>query len=221
MIKSADVHRPSADVCVEWVDVDEHEKMATLVDTLKTPSDPLTHTKTIVFCNTVEHAERVYDVLSSQLADIRAKGDLRVCVLHKQLFADTRSEQIELFEGEEGPSKRVLVATNLAMRGFDFKRVSHVIQYDCATNVVEHLHRIGRTGRLDPTAPLTHSHTQPMALGRVTCFVSPKDRDFAAAVQAREGQSLEGLFSRKRALRRRLKPKKKDYRRGYASHNQR
>jgi superfamily II DNA/RNA helicase len=40
-----------------------------------------------------------------------------------------------------------LVCTGLASRGIDFLDVSHVIQYEMATNAVEFMHRIGRTAR--------------------------------------------------------------------------
>ena len=41
----------------------------------------------------------------------------------------------------------VLICTDFMSRGIDFKEVDHVVQFDFASNVVEFLHRIGRTAR--------------------------------------------------------------------------
>ena len=40
-----------------------------------------------------------------------------------------------------------LICTELMGRGIDFKAVNTVINYDCPTNVVSYIHRVGRTGR--------------------------------------------------------------------------
>jgi ATP-dependent RNA helicase DeaD len=42
---------------------------------------------------------------------------------------------------------RWLVATDIAARGLDVERVTHVINYDLPDNVENYVHRIGRTGR--------------------------------------------------------------------------
>ena len=41
----------------------------------------------------------------------------------------------------------VLIATDVAARGLDFKGVNMVINYDLPTSPVSYIHRIGRTGR--------------------------------------------------------------------------
>jgi ATP-dependent RNA helicase DeaD len=41
----------------------------------------------------------------------------------------------------------ILVATDVAARGLDVERVSHVINYDIPTDTESYVHRIGRTGR--------------------------------------------------------------------------
>jgi len=42
----------------------------------------------------------------------------------------------------------VLVATDVASRGLDIPQVGHVINYDMASCIDDHVHRIGRTGRV-------------------------------------------------------------------------
>lgn len=41
----------------------------------------------------------------------------------------------------------IVVATDVAARGLDVKRISHVINYDIPTDTEAYVHRIGRTGR--------------------------------------------------------------------------
>ena len=44
---------------------------------------------------------------------------------------------------------RILVATDIAARGIDVSRVSHVINYDIPSTAEAYIHRIGRTGRAE------------------------------------------------------------------------
>ena len=44
---------------------------------------------------------------------------------------------------------RILVATDIAARGIDVSRVSHVINYDIPATAKAYIHRIGRTGRAE------------------------------------------------------------------------
>ena len=41
----------------------------------------------------------------------------------------------------------ILVATDVAARGLDVERISHVVNYDIPTDTESYVHRIGRTGR--------------------------------------------------------------------------
>lgn len=44
---------------------------------------------------------------------------------------------------------RILVATDIAARGIDISRVSHVVNYDIPATAEAYIHRIGRTGRAE------------------------------------------------------------------------
>ena len=45
----------------------------------------------------------------------------------------------------------ILVATDVAARGLDVERISHVVNYDIPTDTESYVHRIGRTGRAGRT----------------------------------------------------------------------
>ncbi len=57
----------------------------------------------------------------------------------------------------------ILIATDVAARGLDVERISHVINYDIPTDTESYVHRIGRTGRAGRS-------------GEAILFVSPRER---------------------------------------------
>lgn len=73
---------------------------------------------------------------------------------------------------------RILVATDIASRGIDISRISHVINFDMPDTVDAYTHRIGRTGRADKT-------------GDAFTFVTCEDRSFVLEIERVLGQKLE------------------------------
>lgn len=65
---------------------------------------------------------------------------------------------------------KVLVATDIAARGLDVLRISHVINYDMPDNVDAYIHRIGRTGRVEKN-------------GAALSFVTGKDMPVVHALE--------------------------------------
>ena len=57
----------------------------------------------------------------------------------------------------------ILVATDVAARGLDVERISHVVNYDIPTDTESYVHRIGRTGRAGRK-------------GDAISFVTPRER---------------------------------------------
>ena len=57
----------------------------------------------------------------------------------------------------------ILVATDVAARGLDVERISHVVNYDIPTDTESYVHRIGRTGRAGRS-------------GDAISFVTPRER---------------------------------------------
>jgi ATP-dependent RNA helicase RhlE len=63
----------------------------------------------------------------------------------------SQNQRQEAIRGFRDGSYRVLVATDIAARGIDVSRISHVINYDMPDTTDAYTHRIGRTGRAEKT----------------------------------------------------------------------
>jgi ATP-dependent RNA helicase DeaD len=64
----------------------------------------------------------------------------------------------------------ILVATDVAARGLDVERISHVVNYDLPIDTESYVHRIGRTGRAGRS-------------GAAISFVTPRERRMLAAIE--------------------------------------
>jgi ATP-dependent RNA helicase DeaD len=72
----------------------------------------------------------------------------------------------------------VLVATDVAARGLDVRRVTHVVNYDIPYDTESYVHRIGRTGRAG-------------AAGEAILFVAPRERRMLRLIEKATGQQIE------------------------------
>ena len=103
----------------------------------------LNDTKTesvLVFTRTKHRAERVTQQL--------VRAGYRVTSLQGNLSQNRRQAALT---GFRNGSFKILVATDIAARGIDILRISHVINYDMPESTDDYIHRIGRTGRVDKT----------------------------------------------------------------------
>ena len=71
----------------------------------------------------------------------------------------------------------ILVATDVAARGLDVERISHVINYDIPTDTESYVHRIGRTGRAGRA-------------GDSIAFVTPREKHLLRAIEKATRQPL-------------------------------
>lgn len=71
----------------------------------------------------------------------------------------------------------ILVATDVAARGLDVERVSHVVNYDIPTDPESYVHRIGRTGRAGRK-------------GDAISFVTPRERYLLRHIEKATKQPL-------------------------------
>lgn len=74
----------------------------------------------------------------------------------------------------------ILVATDVAARGIDVKRISHVINYDIPYDTESYVHRIGRTGRAGRT-------------GKAILFVAPRERRLLRAIEHATKQVIKPM----------------------------
>lgn len=56
-------------------------------------------------------------------------------------------ERTEILSNFKSRRFNILIATNVASRGLDIPSIKTVINYDCAKDKEDHIHRVGRTGR--------------------------------------------------------------------------
>jgi ATP-dependent RNA helicase DeaD len=75
----------------------------------------------------------------------------------------------------------ILVATDVAARGLDVDRISHVINYDVPYDTEAYIHRIGRTGRAGRR-------------GDAILFIAPRERRMLAAIEKATRQKIEQMM---------------------------
>ncbi|HEU65952.1 MAG TPA: DEAD/DEAH box helicase [Chloroflexi bacterium] len=123
----------------------------------------------LVFTRTKHRAERVAQQL--------AKDGYRVTSLQGDLTQNRRQTALDSFRNG---SIKILVATDIAARGIDVLRISHVINYDMPENTDAYIHRIGRTGRVKKN-------------GNAITFVTNADVDKIIALERLLDTPLERL----------------------------
>ena len=74
----------------------------------------------------------------------------------------------------------IIVATDVAARGLDVQRISHVINYDIPNDNESYVHRIGRTGRAGRE-------------GKAILFVAPKERRLLRSIEKTTRQPLTSM----------------------------
>lgn len=77
-------------------------------------------------------------------------------------------------------SINLLVATDVAARGLDVQRISHVINFDLPPDAEAYVHRVGRTGRAGRA-------------GQAILFLSPKQRGALRELDRAAGQGIEPM----------------------------
>ncbi|WP_026258995.1 ATP-dependent RNA helicase DbpA [Uliginosibacterium gangwonense] len=92
----------------------------------------------LIFCNTKIHCREL-------VAEINRNG-MDALSLHGDLEQRDRDEILIQFANRSCP---ILVATDVAARGLDIQSLAAVINADVSRDTEVHVHRIGRTGRVD------------------------------------------------------------------------
>ena len=161
---------PAATVSHALYPVKQHLKTSLLIALLR----QVRTESVLVFTRTKDRAERVAWHLK--------QAGFRATSLQGNLSQDQRHAALDAFRAG---SHKILVATDIAARGIDVLRISHVINYDMPGSTDAYTHRIGRTGRVDQT-------------GEAFTFVTGTDitaiRDLERVLNARiERRTLHGF----------------------------
>lgn len=94
---------------------------------------------------------------------------------------DLQQQQRERTIGQlKDGSIDILVATDVAARGLDVDRISHVINYDVPSDPESYTHRIGRTGRAGRS-------------GEAILFITPREQSLLKAIERSTRQPISAL----------------------------
>jgi ATP-dependent RNA helicase DeaD len=91
-----------------------------------------------------------------------------------------QSQREQMVDRLKKGSLDILVATDVAARGLDVDRISHVVNYDIPYDTEAYIHRIGRTGRAGRQ-------------GDAILFVAPRERRMLYAIEKATRQKIEQL----------------------------
>jgi len=114
---------------------------------------------------------------TQELAEKLAARGLSAAAIHGDVEQKQREKMIQsLKDGRID----ILVATDVAARGLDVDRISHVLNYDIPYDTESYVHRIGRTGRAGRS-------------GEAILFVAPRERGMLGAIERATRQKIEPM----------------------------
>jgi superfamily II DNA/RNA helicase len=126
-----DARRANVEIEHRFVEVAHEHRVDALVRELKRDRD-----LTLVFVRTKHGVDRLVKRLG-------ARG-VKAVAMHGNKSQRQREQALARFESG---AVDTLVATDVAARGIDVQRISHVINFDPPDDIESYVHRIGRTGR--------------------------------------------------------------------------
>jgi ATP-dependent RNA helicase DeaD len=91
-----------------------------------------------------------------------------------------QKQREQMVERLKSGSLDILVATDVAARGLDVERISHVVNFDIPYDAEAYIHRIGRTGRAGRR-------------GEAILFVAPRERRMLNTIEKATRQKIEPL----------------------------
>ena len=116
-------------------------------------------------------------ITSEPLAEFLSARGHRTAVLHGDVAQKQRERIVENLRNGK---LDVMVATDVAARGLDVQRISHVINYDLPFDSEAYVHRIGRTGRAGRS-------------GEAILFVHPRERRTLKRLEQATRQTIEPM----------------------------
>jgi ATP-dependent RNA helicase DeaD len=123
----------------------------------------------LVFVRTKTAAEELTSKLSARGHSCEA--------LHGDIPQKLRERTVEKLKAGQID---ILIATDVAARGLDVERITHVVNYDIPYDTESYVHRIGRTGRAGRT-------------GDAILFVAPRERRMLRMIEQATRQPIEPM----------------------------
>ncbi len=114
---------------------------------------------------------------TGELADRLAARGYSTAALNGDMPQKQREQTIDRLKRKK---LDILVATDVAARGLDVDRISHVINFDIPHDTESYIHRIGRTGRAGRT-------------GEAILFAAPRERRMLNAIERATRKEIEKL----------------------------
>ncbi|MGM9922982.1 MAG: DEAD/DEAH box helicase [Bacillus sp. (in: firmicutes)] len=142
--------------------VEENEKLALLRD-LTIVENP---DSAIIFCRTKERVNELFRELDAL--------DYDCDQLHGGMYQEDRFAVMDDFRKGEF---RYLVATDVAARGIDIDKITHIFNYDLPVEKESYVHRTGRTGRAGNE-------------GKAISFATPQEQELISNIEAYIGFSI-------------------------------
>ncbi|MEU1548226.1 DEAD/DEAH box helicase [Nocardia sp. NPDC005745] len=145
----------ATNITQRWVQVSHQRKLDALTRVLEVES----FEAMIIFVRTKQATEELAEKL-------RARG-FSAAAINGDIAQNQRERTIgQLKSG----ALDILVATDVAARGLDVDRISHVVNYDIPHDTESYVHRIGRTGRAGRS-------------GEALLFVAPRERHLLKSIE--------------------------------------
>ena len=145
----------------------------------------------LVFCNRKRDVDIVHRSLN--------KHGFSSAALHGDMVQSIRTETLAAFK--EGTIK-ILVCSDVAARGLDIPKVSHVVNFDVPTNAEDYVHRIGRTGRAgrSGTSVMLALPAESRSLANIQRLINKDipEMELASVEQWAEGEAEERGSRRRR-----------------------
>jgi ATP-dependent RNA helicase DeaD len=112
---------------------------------------------------------------TTELADRLCARGFDAAAIHGEIPQRQRERLIgDLKKGK----LNILVATDVAARGLDVDRVSHVVNFDIPYDAEAYVHRVGRTGRAGRS-------------GEAILFAAPRERHMLRTIEKATGRPIE------------------------------
>jgi len=116
-------------------------------------------------------------IATVELSEKLAARGYSVAPINGDIAQNQREKVIQRFTRG---SLDILIATDVAARGLDVSRISHVVNYDIPYDTEAYIHRIGRTGRAGRQ-------------GDAILFVTPREQRMLSAIEKATRQKIEKL----------------------------